>query len=91
VEEGPTRYEATVAPDGRVKALVEHIAGGVPQSVPPESPGGVSVLAAGRDILLEARWWPRRGPAMGWRPAAHPRAEGDRPDRAMAARQIPAA
>ena len=48
---GTFRYEATLAPDGRVQSLVGHPAGGAPRPVPPESPEGVSILATGRDIL----------------------------------------
>jgi hypothetical protein len=51
VGKGTFRYEATLAPDGRVESLVEHPAGGAPRPVPPESPEGVSILATGRDIL----------------------------------------
>jgi hypothetical protein len=49
--EGTFRYEATLAPDGRVESLIEHAVGGVPHPIPPESPEGVSILATGRDIL----------------------------------------
>ncbi len=45
------RYEATVAPDGRVEALFERTPEGVHYPIPPGSPEGVRILAAGRDIL----------------------------------------
>lgn len=49
--EGTFRYEATVAPDGRVLSLVEQPAGGARRPIAPGSPEAVCVLAIGRDIL----------------------------------------
>jgi hypothetical protein len=51
VNDGSFRFEATLAPDGRVQSLVEQAGGGAPRPIAPESPEGVGVLAAGRDIL----------------------------------------
>jgi hypothetical protein len=45
------RYQATVEPDGRVRALIGRDAGGIPRAIPPGSPEGVRILAAGCDIL----------------------------------------
>ena len=45
------RYEATLAPDGRVLSLVEQAAGSAPRPIAPESPEAVGVLAVGREIL----------------------------------------
>lgn len=49
--EGQLRYEAILAPDGRVQSLVERIAGEPPRPIPPGSPEGVAILARGRDVL----------------------------------------
>ena len=46
-----SRYEAVVAPDGRVLELLEHGPNGPPRPVQPASAEGVAILAAGRDIL----------------------------------------
>lgn len=52
MSEGGFRYEATLAPDGRVHSLVELNAGSAAsRPIPPESQEGVRVLAMGRDIL----------------------------------------
>jgi len=51
VGEGTFRYEATLAPDGCVRSLVEQAVGGAPRPIAPESPEGVHVLATGHDIL----------------------------------------
>jgi hypothetical protein len=45
------RYEASVAPDGRVQALVEGGSGGSPRPIPPGSPEGLRILAAGHGVL----------------------------------------
>lgn len=45
------RYQATVEPDGRVRALIGRGAGGIPRAIPPGSPEGLRILAAGCDIL----------------------------------------
>ncbi len=45
------RYEAMVAPDGRIQSLVEYIPGGLSRPIQHESPEGLAVLASGRDIL----------------------------------------
>jgi hypothetical protein len=45
------RYEAAVAPDGRILALFERGPHGGPRPIPPDSPEGVGILQAGRDIL----------------------------------------
>ena len=45
------RYEVAVAPDGRIRALVEHGPEGVARPILPDSPEGMQALAAGRDIL----------------------------------------
>jgi len=44
-------YEATVASDGRLQALVERSADGSQRPVPPGSPEGLQILAAGHGIL----------------------------------------
>ncbi len=44
-------YEATVAPDGRIQALVERSADGSQRPVPLGSPEGLRILAAGHGIL----------------------------------------
>lgn len=49
--EGQYRYEATLAPDGRVQCLVERAAGEPPRPIRPLSPEGVSILTSGRDVL----------------------------------------
>ena len=49
--EGSFRYEAALAPDGRVLSLVERAAGEAPRPIAPESPEGVHVLATGCEIL----------------------------------------
>lgn len=49
--EGIFRYEATLAPDGCVRSLIERAAGSAPRPIAPESPEGVHVLSMGRDIL----------------------------------------
>ena len=49
--EGIFRYEATLAPDGRVRSLVEQAAAGPPRPIAAESPEGVHVLASARDVL----------------------------------------
>ena len=51
VGRGTFRYEVTLAPDGRVRSLVEQSAGDAPRAISPESPEAVRVLATGRDIL----------------------------------------
>lgn len=51
MSDGSFRFEATLAPDGRVQSLVEHAGGGAPRLIAPESPEAMGVLAAGRDIL----------------------------------------
>jgi hypothetical protein len=45
------RFEARVAPDGRIQVLVERKEHGRPRPVPPDSPEGLSILAAGHGIL----------------------------------------
>ena len=45
------RYQATVESDGRVRALIGRDAGGIPRAIPPGSPEGLRILAAGCDIL----------------------------------------
>ena len=45
------RYQATVEADGRVRALIGRDAGGIPRAIPPGSPEGLQILAAGFDIL----------------------------------------
>lgn len=51
MEERQFRYQAFLAPDGRVRSLTEHGEGRPPRPVPPESPEGVAILRGGRDIL----------------------------------------
>jgi len=51
VGEGSLRYEAVLAPDGRVLSLVERAAGEASRPIAPQSPEGVHVLATGREIL----------------------------------------
>jgi hypothetical protein len=51
VGERKSRYEATVAPDGRIRALCEYTPEGVPRRIQPESSEGVGILAAGHDLL----------------------------------------
>lgn len=46
-----SRYEAVVISDGRVEALVERVPNGAPRPIRPDSPEGLSILVAGRDIL----------------------------------------
>lgn len=45
------RYQATVEPDGRVRALIGRDAGGIQRAIPPGSPEGLRILAAGCDVL----------------------------------------
>ena len=45
------RYEASVAPDGRIQALVERVPGGSPRPIPPSSPEGLRILAVGHGIM----------------------------------------
>jgi hypothetical protein len=51
VEEGRSRYEASVAADGRILKLIERAPDGSPRAVLPDAPEGVAILRAGRDIL----------------------------------------
>jgi hypothetical protein len=51
VGEAGSRYEAVVAPDGRVLELSEHGPDGPPRPIQSASAAGVAILAAGRDIL----------------------------------------
>jgi hypothetical protein len=51
VGKGTFRYEATLAPDGRVLSLVELAAGNAHRPIGSESPEAMDVLATGRDIL----------------------------------------
>jgi hypothetical protein len=51
VGERVSRYEAVVAPDGRIQGLSERIPDGERRSIQPESPEGMGILAAGLDIL----------------------------------------
>jgi hypothetical protein len=51
VEEGRSRYEATVASDGRILKLIEWASHGPPRTIPPEASEGLAILGAGRDIL----------------------------------------
>lgn len=48
--ETDSRYEAVVAPDGRILELLEHGPDGPPRPIQPGSAEGVIILAAGRDI-----------------------------------------
>jgi len=48
-----SRYEATVAPDGRIQDLVERGEQGIPRPIPPGSPEGMRILAAGCGILYQ--------------------------------------
>lgn len=48
---GHSRYQADVAPDGRVQRLLEHTRAGMPRSIPPGSMEALRILAAGDDIL----------------------------------------
>ena len=45
-----SRYEAVVAPEGRVLELLEHGPNSPPRPVQPASAEGVAILAAGREI-----------------------------------------
>jgi hypothetical protein len=45
------RYEASLAPDGRVRTLIEWLPHGLPRTIPPDAPEGLDILGAGRDIL----------------------------------------
>jgi len=51
VSKGTFRYEATLAPDGRVLSLVERAAGDAHRFIDPESPEAMEVLVRGRGIL----------------------------------------
>jgi hypothetical protein len=51
VEEERSRYEATVAPDGRILRLIEWTPDGPPRTIPPRAPEGLAILWAGHDIL----------------------------------------
>ena len=51
MEEGRSRYEATVAPDGRILRLIEWAPHGPPRTIPPEASEGLALLGAGCDIL----------------------------------------
>ena len=46
-----SRYEATVAPDGQIEALVERGEHGSPRPIRPGSPEGLRILAAGHGVL----------------------------------------
>jgi len=46
-----SRFEARVAPDGRILELTEIVPAGAARAVSPNSPEGVSILRAGHDIL----------------------------------------
>ena len=50
--EGESRYEAVIAPDGRVERLTERSPEGAVRPILPESREGLRILAAGRDILF---------------------------------------
>jgi len=50
VEERPDRFEAEVAPDGRIESLSEVSSRGERRSVSPFSPAGIAALARGRAI-----------------------------------------
>lgn len=49
--EASSRYEAVVAPDGRILELLEHGPNGPARPIRPASAEGVAILAAGREIL----------------------------------------
>jgi hypothetical protein len=49
--DGEFRYRAIVEPDGRIQALIGQGAGGISRAIPPGSPEGMRILAAGLDIL----------------------------------------
>ena len=51
MSKGTFRYEATLAPDGRVLSLVEQAAGDAHRLIDPESPEAMEVLVRGRGIL----------------------------------------
>ena len=44
-------YEASLAPDGRVRALMEWLPHGLSRTIPPDATEGLDILGAGRDIL----------------------------------------
>jgi len=45
------RYEARVAPDGRIQELMDHSEGGTPRSICPTSPEAVALLCRGTDVV----------------------------------------
>ncbi|HSB70079.1 MAG TPA: hypothetical protein VLT62_12160 [Candidatus Methylomirabilis sp.] len=51
MEGGRLRYEAGVAPDGRVLRLIEWAPDGGSREIPPGSPEGLAILADGGEIL----------------------------------------
>ncbi len=51
MSKGTFRYEATLAPDGRVLSLVEQAARDAHRFIDPESPEAMEVLVRGRGIL----------------------------------------
>ncbi|HXZ44177.1 MAG TPA: hypothetical protein VEH53_05055 [archaeon] len=51
MSKGTFRYEATLAPDGRVLSLVERAGGDAHRLIDPESPEAMEVLVRGRGIL----------------------------------------
>lgn len=51
MEGGRLRYEAAVAPDGRVLRLIEWAPDGGSREIPPACPEGLAILGAGGEIL----------------------------------------
>jgi hypothetical protein len=45
------RYEARIAPNGRIQELTDHSEGGTPRAIYPASPEAIALLARGRDIV----------------------------------------
>ena len=50
MEEPRSRYQATVAPNGRIESLRESLAGGVLRPIDPASAEGIAVLGCAREI-----------------------------------------
>ncbi|HYL80354.1 MAG TPA: hypothetical protein VEU07_06045 [Candidatus Acidoferrum sp.] len=51
MDEGRPRYEATLAPDGRILGLIEWAPDGLPRTIPPNGSAGMAILRAGHNIL----------------------------------------
>ena len=51
MDEGRTRYEATLASNGRILGLIEWTPDGLPRAIPPDSSAELAILRAGHDIL----------------------------------------